>query len=315
MTVQRLPVVVGVDESASADQALTWAAEEARSRGVGLRLVCAYAGEFSYAGLTIFGNFPVPDLMHAREATEDLLAKAAARVAEVVPGVEVSTAAVEDDAATALVEESGHASLIVLGSRLRGGAGSVALGSVGSAVAAQAACPVVVLRGPAGLAAEHAEVVVGVDGRPSSEAVLAFAFDFASRHSVPLRAVMCWHVDRLAEMKWRAQQPAPAEAEAWLSEALAGWRERYPDVTVHSGVERAHPVDGLVAASKRSASAGGRQPRPARVDRSSARLGQPRRAAPSELPRHRRPRGVRHGLARATRSLEWSLTPRVDIYR
>jgi nucleotide-binding universal stress UspA family protein len=249
MTVKRLPVVVGVDESASADHALTWAAEEARSRGVALRLLCAYGGEFSYGGLTMFGTFPLPDLEYASEGTADLLAKAAARAAELAPGVEVSTAAVENDAANALIEESANAALIVLGSRLRGGAGSVTLGSVGSAVAAQAACPVVVLRGPAGLAAEHAEVVVGVDGRPSSEAVLAFAFDYASRHAVPLRAVMCWHLDRLAEMKWRAQQPAPAEAEAWLSEALAGWRERYPDVTLHSGVERAHPVDGLVAAA------------------------------------------------------------------
>ncbi|MDT4910055.1 MAG: hypothetical protein QOI69_3296 [Pseudonocardiales bacterium] len=249
MTVHRMPVVVGVDESDGADQALTWAAEEARSRGVGLRLVCAYGGEFSYAGLTLFGNFPVPDLAGAGKATADLLAKAAARVAERTPEVEVVTEAVEDDAAQALIEESANASLMVLGSRHRGGTGSVVLGSVSSAVAAQAACPVVVLRGPAGLAAEHAQVVVGVDGRPTSEKVLAFAFDYASRHSAPLHAVLCWHPDRLAEMKWRAQQPAPAEAEAWLSEALAGWRERYPDVTVHSGVERQHPVDALVEAS------------------------------------------------------------------
>jgi nucleotide-binding universal stress UspA family protein len=249
MTVHRLPVVVGVDESSGSDQAVEWAAEEARSRAVGLRLICAYGGEFGYAGLTLFGNFPVPDLIHASKATAELLAKAAARVGELAPDVDVTAEAVEDDAAHALVEESANASLVVLGTRHRGGTGSVVLGSVSSAVAAHAVCPVVVLRGPAGLAAEHAEVVVGVDGRPSSETVLAFAFDYASRRSVPLRAVLCWHPDRLAEMKWRAQQPAPAEAEAWLSEALAGWRERYPDVTVHSGVERKHPVEGLVEAS------------------------------------------------------------------
>lgn len=248
MAVQR-PVVVGIDESEGAGQALTWGAEEARSRGVGLRLICAYGGEFSYAGLTMFGTFPVPDLEFLAEATTDLLAKAAASVAELAPDVEVTSAAVEDEPSAVLTEESARASLIVLGSRHRGGAGSVVLGSVGSAVAAQAACPVVVLRGLAGPAAERAEVVVGVDGRPSSEDVLAFAFDYASRRSVPLHAVLCWHTDRLAEMKWRAQQPAPAEAEAWLSQALAGWRERYPDVTVRSGVERAHPVDALVEAS------------------------------------------------------------------
>ncbi|MDQ2749549.1 MAG: universal stress protein [Actinomycetota bacterium] len=249
MAAERLSVLVGVDGSEGADQALSWAAEEARSRGVGLRLICAYGGEFSYGGLTMFGDFPVPDLTLAREGTADLLAEAAARVTELAPEVEVSAQPVEDDPADALIEASAGASLIVLGARHLAGAGSVVLGSVSSAVAAHAACPVVVLRGPEGSAAEHAQVVVGVDGRPSSEAVLAFAFDYAARHSAPLHAVLCWHLDRLAEMKWRPQQPAPAEVQAWLSEALAGWRERYPDVTVHSGVERAHPVDGLVAAS------------------------------------------------------------------
>lgn len=249
MTIHRMPVVVGVDESDGADQALTWAAEEARSRGVGLQLICSYGTAFAYAGLTMFGNFPLPDVAHASQVTADLLAKGAARVAELAPDVELTTEAVDDEAAPALIEKSTNAALVVLGSRHRGTARSAVLGSVGSAVAAHAACPVVVLRGPAGLAAEHAEVVVGVDGRPSSEVVLAFAFDYASRHSAPLHAVLCWHPDPLAEMLWRPEPPAPAKAEAWLSEALAGWRERYPDVSVRSGVVREHPVDGLVAAS------------------------------------------------------------------
>lgn len=250
MTDQRLPVVVGVDESPGAEQALTWAADEARSRGVGLRLICAYGAAFNYGGLTMFANFAISDRPHSIEVPGELLAKAAAHVSELAPELVTTTQAVDDDPANALVGESANASLIVLGSRRLGGAGSVLLGSVSSAVAAEAGCPVVVLRGPGGLAAEHPEVVVGVDGAPSSEAVLGFAFDYASRRSVALRAVLCFHPDRLAEMMWRAEPPAPAQAQVWLSEALAGWRERYPDVTVHSGVVRDHPVDGLVAAAE-----------------------------------------------------------------
>jgi nucleotide-binding universal stress UspA family protein len=34
-----------------------------------------------------------------------------------------------------------------------------------------------------------------------------------------------------------------------LSEALAGWRERYPDVDVHGAVIRDHAVAGLVSES------------------------------------------------------------------
>jgi nucleotide-binding universal stress UspA family protein len=35
----------------------------------------------------------------------------------------------------------------------------------------------------------------------------------------------------------------------WLSEALAGWRDGYSDVTVHPEFVREHPVAGLVLAS------------------------------------------------------------------
>jgi nucleotide-binding universal stress UspA family protein len=249
MSIQQPPVVVGVDESAGADQALAWAVEEARSRAVGLRLVCAYGSALSYGGVAMYGSLPPADPTLAHDVTAALLATAAARVHELAPELDVTTHVVDDEAARALIHESTRASLIVLGSRHLASVGSVLLGSVSAAVSARAACPVVVLRGPAGLPAEHAAVIVGVDGHPSSEGVIEFGFDYASRRSVPLRAVLCWHPDRLAEMMWRAEPPAPAQAQAWLSEVLAGWREKYPDVVVHSGVVRDHPVAGLVTAA------------------------------------------------------------------
>lgn len=192
---------------------------------------------------------PPADPTLAHDVTAGLLATAAAHVRELAPELDVTTHVVDDEAARALIDESARASLIVLGSRHLASAGSVLLGSVSAAVSARAACPVVVLRGPAGLAAEQAAVIVGVDGHPTSEDVVEFAFDYASRRSVPLRAVLCWHPDRLAEMMWRVEPPAPAQAQAWLSEALAGWGQKYPDVVVHSGVVRDHPVAGLVTAS------------------------------------------------------------------
>lgn len=249
MGVQRPPVVVGVDESAGASQAVAWGVDEARSRAVGLRLVCAYGSALSYGGLAMYGSLPPADPTLAQEVTADLLAKAAARVHELAPELDVTTHVVDDEAPRALIDQSTRVSLIVLGSRHLASVGSVLLGSVSAAVSARASCPVVVLRGPAGLSAEHAAVVIGVDGHPNSEGVLEFGFDYASRRCVPLRAVLCWHPDRLAEMMWRAEPPAPAQAQVWLSEALAGWREKYPDVEVHSSVIRGHPVAALVTAS------------------------------------------------------------------
>jgi nucleotide-binding universal stress UspA family protein len=138
----------------------------------------------------------------------------------------------------------------VLGSRHLATLGSTMLGSVSASVAARVHCPAVVVRGPSGLAEEGAAVVIGVDGTQPARDVVEFGFDHASRHRVPLRAVLCWHPDLLATMKWRPEPPAPARAEAWLSETLAGWREKYPDVTVHAEVIREHAVDGLALAAR-----------------------------------------------------------------
>jgi nucleotide-binding universal stress UspA family protein len=161
----------------------------------------------------------------------------------------VTTAVVDEAPAPVLLRESERASRIVLGSRGLRALGSAVLGSVGAAVAARASCPVIVLRGPAGLAGERPAVVVGVDASARSARVLEFAFDYASRHRLPLRPVLCWHRDVLTEIAWRPETPAPPRAGEWLSEALAGWREQYPDVTVRPGVVRDHPAAGLVAAS------------------------------------------------------------------
>jgi nucleotide-binding universal stress UspA family protein len=50
-------------------------------------------------------------------------------------------------------------------------------------------------------------------------------------------------------MMWRPEPPPPARAEAWLAEAIAGWRDKYPDVAVQSGVVREHPGVALAAES------------------------------------------------------------------
>lgn len=148
-----------------------------------------------------------------------------------------------------LVAESAGAAMLVLGSRHLETLGSAVLGSVGTGAAARAACPVVVVRGAAGDPAELAQVVVGVDGTSASQAVLKFGFDYASRHGVPLKALLCWHPDPLAAMQWRPEPPPPERARVWLSEALAGWRGEYPEVAVHGAVVKDHPVSGLLTGS------------------------------------------------------------------
>jgi nucleotide-binding universal stress UspA family protein len=240
-------VVVGIDDSDSSQLALDWAVDEARERRIPLRIVSIYSFTPLYVWGPVYSDPETQD--YVRGAAVDRVDAAAARVAELAPDLDVKGIAVEGDAANTLIQLSEEAAEIVLGSRQMAALGSAFLGSVSCVVAARAACPVTVLRGPSGMAAEGAEVVVGVDGTESAEVALEYAFDHASRFGVPLKAVLCWKPDPLATMKWRGEPPAPEKADRFLAEITAGWQEKYPDVDVRRAVIRDHPVEGLIAES------------------------------------------------------------------
>lgn len=239
------PIVVGMDASAGADAALRWALADAATHKTPVRVVCAYRRTSQYDPMLMWSGLPAPELEHSRKVAEDVVAKAIRHAAELDASVHVQGDAIDGNPVPVLVEESHRGSLLVLGSRHRSAVGASVLGSVSAGVAARSACPVVVLGGPAALASERPSVVVGVDGTEQSELLLAFAFDHASRHRVPLRALLVWHPDLLATMLWRAEPAVPKRAELWLSEALAGWREKYPDVEVHGAAIRAYPAAAL----------------------------------------------------------------------
>ncbi len=252
MTAAHRPIVVGIGGSESDGLAVEWAIDEARRSKSPLRLVYAYQWPIAYGNEPLLGRAPALELtgpQSVARAARDIMDRAVGRVRELAPDVHVDEFVTEGHAVTVLEDESTRAVLVVLGSRQLAGFGSSVLGSVSAATAARASCPVVVVRGPAGSAAELPSVVVGIDGRDDPAHLLAFGFEHASRHAVPLRAVLCWHPDRLATMMWRSEPSAPPEADELVSEALAGWREKYPDVAVRGGVIREHPTAGLVAQS------------------------------------------------------------------
>jgi nucleotide-binding universal stress UspA family protein len=244
-------VVVGVDDTPESRLALRWAVDHAQARHLPLLVLNVYSVPVMYAGsmYTWPPNLTNDELIISKYA-EETVRDAVAYAQEVSGQVETHGQVVEGYPASVLVEASKDAQTLVLGSRQLHSLGSFFLGSVGAAVVARAACPVVITRGPAGEVAERAQVVVGVDGSEDSEAVLSFAFDYASRHHVDLHAVLCRH-GYLPSLGFFADEIATASltAEAWLSEAMAGWREKYPDVAASQSVIADHPVRGLVAAS------------------------------------------------------------------
>jgi nucleotide-binding universal stress UspA family protein len=243
----RPEIVVGLGSDPYAMAELDWAAAEAQARGMRLLVIRAYhLADGVRPWTTDLDHMLVEDL---RRAAEHRLQHTLHYLQENWPELEVVAEAVDGVPSDVLIDRSAEAVITVLGSRQLGALGAAALGSVSTLVAAAGHGPVVVVGRPGAATGAPGAVVVGVDGSQHQDAVLEFAFDYASRHGRPLHAVYCWRPDLLATTQWRAAEPAPERADRWLAELTAGWQEKYPDVALHRGVVRDHPVAGLVAAA------------------------------------------------------------------
>lgn len=240
------PVVVGVDGSEASRRAVVWAAGEAARRGASLRLVTA----FGWPADHVVGH---PGLGEQYREEMEAVARrdlASAEDLAAVADVPVTTVLHGGFPIGTLVEEARRAQLLVLGSRGRGGVAGLLLGSVSAAVAAHAACPVVVVREDAP-GAVTGPVVLGVDGSPSSDAATAFACEAAAVRGVPLVAVHAW-TDLVVDPEMAALMDWDAVAErerTVLAERLTGWVEKFPDVVLEQVVVRDLPAHALVERS------------------------------------------------------------------
>ena len=251
------PIVVGVDGSDAALHAARWAAAEAAQRHRELRLVHA----IDDVALSYPRPLPTTEDLHGvlRMRGRRLLRAARDAVHEVAPGLTPHVELSRTGAAATLLEESETASLLVLGTPGLRPLGRVFVGSVSIAVAAHAQCPVALIRGHVAEDAPPTEgpIVVGIDAAPSSEDAIALAFEEASWRQAPLIAVHCWNDAFLAavfeEMRWTLDRPAIEECEReLLAQRLAGWREKYPDVTVERRVVRGRPAEALLDVADRA---------------------------------------------------------------
>jgi nucleotide-binding universal stress UspA family protein len=137
-------VVVGFDGSAPAEAALAFAFEEAKLRNIPLRIVCAWEiPALEHAG-AVFA--PTADLAaEARHNAEDVLARARESI-DRDAGIPIETVSASGHPPAVLVEQSADATLLVVGTRGRGGFASLMLGSVSQSVAHACVCPLVIVR-------------------------------------------------------------------------------------------------------------------------------------------------------------------------
>jgi nucleotide-binding universal stress UspA family protein len=235
-----LGIVVGVDGSPGSMIAVQWAAQDAALRGVPLTLV--------HAART----------RSQRERGQQVLDEAR-RIAGEKPRVQCEMPSAT--AVFALTDLSEHADLVVVGCLGTGTLRGRHLCSVSSTLIHHAHCPVVVIHDDVQLNPESntAPVLVGIDGSPESELAIAIAFEEASARKVGLTAVHAWQpvnvfddnvFDDIVSFAGEGYLTLRAREDEIMSERLAGWSERYPDVTVQRVVARNDPTPQLIDYAK-----------------------------------------------------------------
>ena len=240
------PVIVGVDRAPGMGDAVDWAADEAECRGARLRLVHVWLRQ---AYDTPEGRNNADGERDGRRLLQDAAARATAR--QVEPAVDVEL--LEGGPRDSLMSLSPDAELLVTGARGSGGFPRLLVGSTSLYLAGAADCPVVVVP-QAGPPVGRGGVVVGIDGKGPCDELLRFAFEFARRRDLPLRAVHAWRYP-LVRGPGRSSPPVYEEGQVAeegarrLAEVLTVWRQSYPDVPVQEDLVRSGAAKRLVALS------------------------------------------------------------------
>lgn len=219
-----LPVVVGVDRSDEAIQALRFGLLEARSRACGLLLV------HTFAASTQNSYFSVDDVESMHADGVSVLEEAVAILGkEPGPAVPITTLLRQGPAGMILGDLSSRAQCIVVGRRNSGWGERLLTGSVSSRVSAKSQCAVVMV--PHGWnidAATMGPVVVAIDGKSSAYAALLYAFCAADQRQADLVVL---HAAPTGESKQDL-----TEQDVEVAEVLAGWRSEFPDVAVTTSI-------------------------------------------------------------------------------
>ena len=139
-------VVVGVDGSQASHHAVRWASFLARATGSPLAAVAVWDPVGAY-GWSAGGWSAVPTNWNPAVDAEKALQSTLDDVFGAHRPVALRTTVVEGNVARVLLEVSRGARMLVVGSRGHGGFAGLLLGSVSSACAEHATCPVLVVHG------------------------------------------------------------------------------------------------------------------------------------------------------------------------
>lgn len=249
------PIVLGLGATQRSSLALQWAAETAALHRRPLRIVHGIS-VLDLSSSVDSGDVITPAIIATvREQASTTLREAARLAREIAPQIPIDTEVSDESPARVLIEHSETAHMVVLGAAAR--AGTIAhLGSTLLAVTSHGHGSTVVVRADSsGLIPHQGPVVVGIDGSPTSEAAIAVAFAEASARGTDLVALHSWSDWDTGVFAGEPALPLGLEeletAEtAILAERLAGWQEKYPDVSITRKVYLAGPAEQMMLWSK-----------------------------------------------------------------
>lgn len=238
-------IVVGVDGSPAATAAARWAASEAAMRGVDLTVVHVVRPAPEVWLQTGWPAISIPTgvFEHQIGQGEKVLKGTLGVIAKTVgpPCPRSITTKLRVGAVVPILSSFARAQsqMIVVGRRRRGGIHGTLFGSVSRAVLRAAQCPVTIVRHHiASARPSRAPIVVGVDSSAASTLATAIAFDEASRRAANVVAVHA------------IDGSHTSQALLLLTQTLAGFEQRYPEVGVRRVAVGAHPADALLNESR-----------------------------------------------------------------
>lgn len=136
------PILVGVDGSEPSIDALRRAATIAAALNAPIEAVTTW--QFPVIADGYYGYYP-PDDWSPEGDAKKILDDAVAQAFGDAPPAGITRTTLEGPAARVLIEQSEHADMLVLGSRGHGGFAGLLLGSVSTACAEHAHCPVLIM--------------------------------------------------------------------------------------------------------------------------------------------------------------------------
>ncbi|WP_433613442.1 universal stress protein [Prescottella agglutinans] len=243
-------IVVAVDGSEAASNAVVWAARAAAVHQRRLHVVTAVHIPSAYHSDPFLTHSFEDELRDTARARIDSAQALARRTTEDVGSIEVTTEQIDGLPSRNLIELTKQAWMVVLGAHGYGEITGLAVGSVTAAVTAHAECPVAVVRGRTldGLPPTQGPIVVGVDGSESCKPAVAAAFEEAAMRGTNLIAVFAWSDLSVQsffatpsddDLHWSSIQSGK---EAVLADQLAELKEQYSNVVVQQVVVRDRPV-------------------------------------------------------------------------